>query len=84
MALDVRTVIVGEEWTLVTSSVSVIQFNDEMYMAVTEGIVPTSDVGFTYMEGDEYTNGANHLYVWVKKKPGGTNVESVRVLENIQ
>ena len=83
MALVANTVVVGDSWTLITSNVAAVQFNDEMFATVTFGDTPTEVAGFTYKEGEVYVNGASHLYVWAKKKPGGSNVESVRVLEEV-
>lgn len=83
MALVARTVTIGDDWTLVTSNVAAIQFNDEMFATVTFGGTPEDVAGFTYQEGEMYVNGAADMYVWAKKKVGGTNVESVRVLEEI-
>lgn len=82
MHLAGRTVIVGEDWTLVTNVVSVLQFNDIMEVTINNGGVPTTD-GMTVAIGETYTNGAEGLHVWAKKLVGGSGVESIRVLESI-
>lgn len=84
MAYETKTVPVSkEQWTLVTSNVALLQFNDEMEMALTSGATPNSTVGLKMDVDEKYVNGQIGVYVWCKGKLGGTNVESVRVAENV-
>lgn len=84
MQLNTTTVNVGNDWTLVTHNVAMLQFNDEMYVVITHtNTVPTVATGFTVQANDMLTNPISNSYVWVKSKLGGTKVESVRVTEEI-
>ena len=83
MHLDTRTVKVSNTWTLITNKTALIQFNDEMYLAITHGTVPTESVGIVMQKYEKHLNGGDHLSVWAKSIYGGTNIESVRIMEAV-
>jgi hypothetical protein len=84
MAYITKTVPIGSSWTLVTSSVALLQFNDEMYMALTGGTTPAEIVGFTMDKGEKYINASDSMSVWAKTKMlQSSGIESVRVSENV-
>lgn len=83
MAMVTRTVPISATWTLVTTKLALLQFNDKMYMAITSGDTPVEPVGFTMFAGEKYINGADGINVWAKTIQGGTNRESVRVAEDV-
>ena len=83
MAMVTRTVPISDTWTLVTTKLALLQFNDKMYMAITSGGTPVEPVGFTMFAGEKYINGADGINVWAKTIQGGTNRESVRVAEDV-
>lgn len=82
MAYRTTTKPVTSDWTLVTASNAIVQFNDKMYMALTDGTVPTS-VGGLRMEVDEKFENTLGTSVYVKDRHGGTNRSSVVVAEDI-
>lgn len=83
MAYITKTVLVGTDWTVVTSKVALLQFSDEMYMAITDGSTPTEQVGFLMGINEKYINGASELVVFAKAIANrGTGRESVRVAED--
>ena len=82
MAYVTKTIPISPEWTLITTKVAMLQFNDRMYMAVTSGEEPGESVGFVMGALEKYVNGINGISVWAKSLPGGTRNESVRVAEN--
>jgi hypothetical protein len=83
MAYEMKTVAVGTDWTLITDKVALLQFNDEIEMALTSGLTPTDTIGITMDAKEKYINSAAGVSVWAKAKRGGTGVESVRVAENV-
>ena len=84
MHIDTRTVEVSDTWTLITNKTALIQFNDEMYLAITHGTVPTESVGFIMQKYEKHLNGGDRLSVWAKSIYGGTNIESVRIMEVVE
>ena len=82
MAYVTKTVLVGADWTTITSKIAMLQFNDEMHMAITNGGTPTDTVGFVMNINEKYINSEDGIYVWAKTISGGSNIESVRVVEN--
>lgn len=84
MAMTTRTVTLPtDDWTLITSKIALLQFNDEMDMAITDGTTPSELVGFNMDKGEKYVNSTDGLAVWAKRRVGGTNRESVRVAEDV-
>ena len=84
MAMTTRTVTLPtDDWTLITSKVALLQFNDEIDMAITDGTTPSELVGFSMARDEKYVNSANGIAVWAKRRTGGTNRESVRVAEDV-
>ena len=83
MAYTDKVVLVGSDWTLITDKLALIQFNDEMEMYVNEGDTPTATTGFLMEVNEKYINSMAGVCVWAKSKQGGTNVESVRVVEDV-
>lgn len=84
MAMTTRTVALPtDEWTLITSKIALLQFNDEMYMAITDGTIPNEVVGFNMAPGEKYVNSTDGIAVFAKRKAGGTSRESVRVAEDV-
>ena len=84
MAMTTRTVTLPtDDWTLITSKIALLQFNDEMDMAVTEGTTPSELVGFNMVRGEKYVNSTDGIAVWAKRRAGGSNIESVRVAEDV-
>ena len=84
MAMTTRTVTLPtDDWTLITSKIALLQFNDEMDMAITDGTTPSEFVGFTMIRGEKYVNSTDGIVVWAKRRAGGTNIESVRVAEDV-
>lgn len=81
MGYATKTVNIGNEWTLVTAKPALIQFNDIMHMALTDGDVPAESAGFKMMKDEKYVNTTTGVNVWAKSMRGGSNVESVRVAE---
>ena len=66
-------------WTLITTLPSMVQFNSEMYMYITDGGAPAEDVGFTMEANEKYISSAE-LIIWAKPKGNKTTVKSVRVV----
>lgn len=84
MAYVTKTVVVNPTWTQVTSAIAMLQFNDEMSMAITSGLTPSeSDAGFHMEVNEKYVNGAAGVTVWARSLRGGTGRESVRVAEDV-
>lgn len=82
MGYATKTVnLTSDEWILVTEKPALIQFNDVMYMALTDGGVPAEAVGFKMGKDEKYVNTTTGVNVWVKRIYGGTSIESVRVAE---
>jgi len=82
MSVTTKTILVNKTWTLITNVYAVIQFNDKMTMAITSHGEPTEDIGLIMEAGQIYTNDAPGTAVWVKGYSSGSNIESVRVIEN--
>ena len=84
MAYTTRTVqLEGKEWTFITNKVAMLQFNDRIQMTINSGEIPDStQKGFVMALYEKYVNNDNGITVWAKRMPGGTNSESVTVLEN--
>lgn len=77
--LSTKTVLVKKDWELVTNKVACIQANEEIYLLLNEGEVPTEKTGFSLAIGESYTNGRDGIYVWAKDKASvGSGVVSVR------
>ena len=83
MAYSTTTVPVTStvDWTLITSKVALLQFNSDMYMAISSGVTPTSE-GFRMTNGEKYVNSLDGVYVWAKAIEGSNDVHSVRVAED--
>ena len=83
MGFSTKTVLVNSGgWTLVTSKPALIQFNDEMYMVLSDSdIAPADSVGFKMDKDEKYVSTTTGVRVWVRAIPGGTKVESVRIAE---
>ena len=78
--MTTKTVIVGDDWTLITDLPSMVQFNSEMYMYITDGAAPTENVGFIMETNEKYVSSAA-LSVWAKSRGNNTTIKSVRVVE---
>ena len=72
--------LVGDDWTLITELPSMLQFNSEMYMYITDGAAPTENVGFIMETNEKYVSSAA-LSIWAKPRGNKTTVKSVRVVE---
>ena len=81
MSYMIKTVKITSDWTLVTSKVALLQFNDDMYMVPGNVTEPTVKVGFKMMQNEKYINNIAGTYIWAKSIIGGSNIESVRVAE---
>ena len=81
MAMTTKTVMIGSEWTVVTNKVALLQFNDDMTMALGTAVAPSDPVGFSMSRNEKYVNAADGIVIWAKAKSGGTGTESVRVAE---
>ena len=76
-----RILINGNSWTLLTSKASLIQFNGDAYMYISDvANVPANAVGFTMAKGEKYISSTEGIYVYSKSAPGA-DVYSVTVLE---
>ena len=82
MAMTTKTVMIGNEWTVVTNKVALLQFNDDMTMALGTAAAPSDPVGFSMSRNEKYVNAADGVVIWAKAKGGGTGTESVRVAED--
>ena len=82
MAMTTKTVMIGSEWTAVTNKVALLQFNDDMTMALGTATAPNDPVGFSMSRNEKYVNAADGIVIWAKAKAGGTGTESVRVAED--
>ena len=82
MAMVTRTVPISATWTLVTTKVALLQFNDDMTMALGTTVAPSDPVGFFMSRNEKYVNAADGVVIWAKAKGGGTGTESVRVAED--
>lgn len=76
-----RILINGNSWTLLTNKASLIQFNGDAYMYISDvANVPANAVGFTMAKGEKYISTSDGVYVYSKSAPGA-DVYSVTVLE---
>ena len=82
MAMTTKTVMIGSEWTVVTNKVALLQFNDDMTMALGTTVAPSDPVGFSMSRNEKYVNATDVVVIWAKAKAGGTGTESVRVAED--
>ena len=80
--MTTKTVMIGNEWTAVTNKVALLQFNDDMTMALGTAAAPNDQVGFSISRNEKYVNAADGVVIWAKAKAGGTGTESVRVAED--
>lgn len=82
--MTTRTVALSTDgWTLITNKIALLQFNDEMDMALTDGTVPSEVAGFNMARGEKYVNSTDGIAVFAKRKAGRTSIESVRVAEDV-
>ena len=79
MAYSTKTVTVNSTWTLVTNKVALLQFNDDMYMAISSGDMPIDNVGFKMQGNEKYVNGMDGISVWAKTKQKVLITGTVRV-----
>ncbi len=76
-----RVLINGASWTLITDKTSLIQFNGDAYMYISDvANVPAGSVGFTMVKGEKYISSTNGVYVY-SKSTSGADVHSVTVAE---
>ena len=79
--INKRVLINGDSWTLLTDKVSLLQFNGDAYMYISDvANVPAGSVGFTMTKGEKYISSTNGVYVY-SKSASGADVHSVTVLE---
>lgn len=84
MALTTTTVLVQSTWTLVSSEVSAMVFNDAMEVFITHGGMPAvTDQGFMVEAGTDYRNCSPNINIYARSKEGGTGVESVRIVKDV-
>ena len=72
--------LVGDDWTLITELPSMLQFSSEMYMHITDGAVPTENIGFVMETNEKYVSSAA-LGIWAKPIKNKTTIRSVKVVE---
>ena len=76
-----RVLINGDSWTLLTDKASLLQFNGDAYMYISDvANVPADSVGFMMAKGEKYISSTNGVYVY-SKSASGADVHSVTVLE---
>ena len=76
-----RVLINASSWTLLTDKTSLIQFNGDAYMYISDvASVPADSVGFTMARGEKYISSTNGVYVY-GKSASGADVHSVTVVE---
>ena len=80
--MTTKTVMIGSEWTAVTNKVALLQFNDDMTMALGTAAAPSDPIGFSMARNEKYISTVDGIVVWAKAKAGGTGTESVRVAED--
>ena len=78
--MTTKTVIVGDDWTLITELPSMLQFSSEMYMYITDGAAPTENIGFVMGTNEKYVSSAA-LSIWAKPIKNKTTIKSVKVVE---
>ena len=79
--INKRVLINSDSWTLLTDKASLLQFNGDAYMYISDvANVPAGSVGFTMTKGEKYINSTNGVYVY-SKSASGADVHSVTVLE---
>lgn len=79
--INKHVLINGDSWTLLTDKTSLMQFNGDAYMYISDVAgVPADTVGFTMTKGEKYISSTNGVYVYGKSAPR-TDVHSVTVSE---
>lgn len=79
--INKRVLINASSWTLLTDKTSLIQFNGDAYMYISDvANVPADSVGFTMVKGEKYISSTNDVYVYGKSTPY-TDIHSVTVAE---
>ena len=79
--INKRVLTNGDSWTLLTDKISLIQFNGDAYMYISDvAAVPANTVGFTMAKGEKYISSTNGIYVY-SKSASGADVHSVTVAE---
>ena len=79
--INKRVLINGDSWTLLTDKASLLQFNGDAYMYISDvAVVSAGSVGFTMTKGEKYISSTNGFYVY-GKSASGADVHSVTVLE---
>lgn len=68
-----KWVTAGNDWTLVTSVVAMLQFNKPCIMFVGGDVAPTTDYGFTMTSSEKYVNNAVDK-IWVRSSDALTGV----------
>lgn len=79
--INKRVLINGDSWTLLTDKASLLQFNGDAYMYISDvANVPAGSVGFTMTKGEKYISSTEGIYVYSKSAPSA-DVYSVTVSE---
>lgn len=79
--INKRVLINANSWTLLTDKTSLIQFNGDAYMYISDvANVPADSVGFTMARGEKYISSTDGVYVYGKSSPYA-DVHSVTVSE---
>ena len=79
--INKRVLINSDSWTLLTDKASLLQFNGDAYMYISDvANVPADSVGFMMAKGEKYISSTNGVYVYSKSAPSA-DVYSVTVLE---
>ena len=79
--INKRVLINGDNWTLLTDKASLLQFNGDAYMYISDvANVPAGSVGFTMTKGEKYISSTNGVYVY-GKSASSADVHSVTVSE---
>lgn len=63
--MTTKTVMIGSEWTVVTNKVALLQFNDDMTMALGTTVAPSDPVGFSMSRNEKYVNAADGIVIWL-------------------
>ena len=79
--INKRVLINASSWTLLTDKTSLIQFNGDAYMYISDvANVPADSVGFTMARGEKNISSTDVVYVYGKSSPYA-DVHSVTVAE---
>ena len=79
--INKRVLINSDSWTLLTDKASLLQFNGDAYMYISDvANVPAGSVGFMMAKGEKYISSTEGIYVYGKSAPSA-DVYSVTVLE---